>query len=125
MALNVSLPTPIAVILIPSDLYDFRINLTAFASAGSPSDNVRKISGFFDVKTGSILSYTSANGVPPFAEICANLLAAELFHFISAGFTNQQTTCLSTVLNAYTEKSIFKNASTSQSPIVAFLYSIC
>ena len=120
-----SLPTPIAVILIPNVLYDFSINLAAFGSAGSPSDNVRKISGFFDVKTGSILSYTSARGVPPLAEICANLLAAELFHFISDGLINQQTTCLSTVLNAYTEKFTFKKANTSQSPIVAFLYSIC
>ena len=56
VALNVSLPTPIAVILIPKDLYDLSIIFTALASAGSPSDNVKKISGFLDVNTGSILS---------------------------------------------------------------------
>src|SRR5579885_840892 len=100
MASPVSGPTPIETILIPSDLKSCIIERTASGSDGSPSVSVKNISGFFDLSVGNNKLYTSANGVLPFALICANLLADVLFHFRFSGFINQQTTCFCSVLKA-------------------------
>ena len=56
VALRISLPTPIATILIPMDLNDLTIERAANASDGSPSESVKKISGFLEYKIGYSLS---------------------------------------------------------------------
>ena len=56
VAFCVSLPTPIATILIPIDLNDLTIERTAKGSEGSPSESVKKIFGFLEYKIGYILS---------------------------------------------------------------------
>ena len=80
--------------LMPNPLRDFVIFLTASGSEGSPSVNVKKISGLFDCSIGNILSYTSASGVDPLATICANRFAVILFHLTFSCFIDQQTTDL-------------------------------
>ena len=56
MALTVFGPSPKATMLIPKFLKDLVIFLTASGSDGSPSVNVKKMSGLFDCKIGNILS---------------------------------------------------------------------
>ena len=46
-----------------------------------------------------------------------------LFHFMLSSLTDQQTTDLFSVLNAYTANFTLRNAKTSHNAIVAFLYS--
>ena len=56
VALGVSLPTPIATILIPIDFSDLTMERAANGSDGSQSVSVKKISGFLECKIGYILS---------------------------------------------------------------------